>query len=156
MRKEHMQTQFLNTNSTSTNVLKYLGMKPLRDVREDTYTLSQSNMHADGHRTHTAKAFFALMPSSVSTKSCRTPQCGVPSASHALLPFSWMMSFITLKACTKLRDTAAEEILSHTSFTPLHICSVDASVLFQIWSFSEWRLDIIGNTDRPRTLVYGP
>ena len=62
-------------------------------------------------------------------KSLRTLQCGVPCARKELLPFSSIMTSITLYARTKARATSDEEVSCQTVSTVFQIFSIEASVL---------------------------
>ena len=74
-------------------------------------------------------ANLAEMPVVVLVKSLRTLQCGVPCARKELLPFSDMMTSITLYARTKARATSEEDVSCQTVSTVFQIFSNDASVL---------------------------
>ncbi len=69
------------------------------------------------------------MPLGVSAKSLLTLQSGVPCARKELLPFSSMMTSITLYARTKARATCDEEVSCQTVLTVFQIFSIEASVL---------------------------
>ena len=74
-------------------------------------------------------ANLAEIPVVVSAKSLRTLQCGVPCARKELLPFSAIMTSITLYARTNARATSDEDVSCHTVSTVFQIFSNDASVL---------------------------
>jgi hypothetical protein len=81
----------------------------------------------DNYRNRLAN--FGEMPLVVSLKSLRTLQCGVPCARKELLPFSAIMTSITLYARTNARATSDEDVSCRTVSTVFHMFSNDASVL---------------------------
>ena len=91
------------------------------------YRKQAKSFKTDNYRKRLAN--LAEMPVVVSAKSLRTMQCGVPCARKELLPFSAIMTSITLYARTNARATSDEDISCHTVSTVFQIFSNDASVL---------------------------
>jgi hypothetical protein len=73
------------------------------------------------------------IPLGVSAKSLLTLQCGVPCARQELLPFSSMMTSITLYARTKARATSDE--LDILFFFCFYFVFVFSFIIFALFHF---------------------